>query len=56
MNQLAASIVGAATDEDAPETEPVDERQDGKVVALTEERRREIAKKVAAARWAKATE
>lgn len=67
LNRLAA-IVDAATDEDAPERAPVDDRKDPAAVALgrkggkkggaararalTPERRREIAKKTAA-RWSK---
>ncbi len=67
LNQLAAAIVDAATDEAAPE--PVGDGKDPAAVALgrkggqkggaararalTPEQRREIAKKAAAARWGK---
>ncbi len=66
LNQLAAALVDAATNEDAPE--PVDDGKDpaaialgrkgGKVggparaAALTPARRKEIAQKAVAARWA----
>jgi hypothetical protein len=66
LNQLAAAIVNAATDEAAPE--PIDDGKDPAAVALgrkgglkggraradklTPERRKEIARKAAAARWA----
>ncbi len=68
LNQLAAAIVDAATDEAAPE--PVDDGKDPAAVALgrkggkkggaarakalTPEQRKEIARKAAAARWGKA--
>jgi hypothetical protein len=67
LNQLAAAIVNEATDEDAPE--PDGDGKDPHAVALgrkgglkggparanalTPERRREIAQKAIAARWAK---
>lgn len=70
LNQLAAAIVDAATDEAAPA--PVEDTRDpaavalgrkggkkggaARAAALTPERRREIAKQAAAARWAKAAE
>ncbi len=69
LNALAASIVSDATDEDKPEHE--DEAKDAAAVALgrrgglkggraradklTPERRQEIARKAAAARWAAST-
>ncbi|HEY8598329.1 MAG TPA: hypothetical protein VIL85_07850 [Thermomicrobiales bacterium] len=65
LNQLAAAIMDAATNEAAPE--PVDDGKDPAAVALgrkgglkggkaraavlTPERRKEIARKAAAARW-----
>lgn len=68
LNQLAAAIMDAATNEDAPE--PVDDGKDPNAVALgrkggkkggkaraaalTSERRKEIARKAAATRWGKA--
>ena len=68
LNQLAAAIVDAATDEAAPE--PADDGKDPAAVSLgrrgglkggraradklTPEQRREIARKAAAARWSKA--
>ncbi|MGH2532161.1 MAG: hypothetical protein ACRDJW_07605 [Thermomicrobiales bacterium] len=67
LNALAAAIVDEATDEDA--SEPEDDGKDPNAVALgrkggakggparaaklSPERRREIAKQAAAARWAK---
>lgn len=67
LNQLAASIVGDATDEDKPK--PADDGKDPAAVALgrkgglkggraradklTAERRSEIARKAAATRWAR---
>ncbi|MBA2551268.1 MAG: hypothetical protein H0V13_09510 [Nocardioidaceae bacterium] len=67
LNSLAASIVGDATDED--KAEPADDGKDPAAVALgrrgglkggkaraaklTAEQRSEIARKAAAARWAK---
>ena len=67
LNQLAAAIVDAATDEAA--SEPADDGKDPAAVALgrkgglkggraradklTPEQRREIARKAAAARWGK---
>ncbi len=70
LNQLAASIVDAATDEAAPEPAPTDDGKDAAAVALgrkgglkggraradrlTPERRKEIARQAAGARWAKA--
>jgi len=67
VNSLAASIVGDATDE-TPEPEPVESEKDPAAVALgrqgglkggkaraerlSAERRAEIAKKAAQARWA----
>ncbi len=72
LNQLAAAIVDVATDEDAPESTPVDDGKDPAAVALgrkggrkgskaraaklTPERRKEIAKQAAAARWSRQTE
>ncbi len=66
INQLAAALVSEATNEDAPE--PVDDGKDPNAVALgrkggkkggparaaalTPERRKEIAQKAVAARWA----
>jgi hypothetical protein len=66
LNELAASIVSDATDEDKPKVDP-DEGKDPAAVALgrrgglkggraraaklTAERRSEIARKAAAARW-----
>lgn len=68
LNQLAASIVGDATNEEKPE--PVDDGKDPAAVALgrrgglkggkaraaklTAEQRSEIARKAATARWASA--
>lgn len=67
LNQLAAALVDAATNEAAPE--PVDEGKDSAAVALgrkgglkggkaraatlTPERRKEIAQQAVAARWGK---
>lgn len=67
LNQLAAAIMDAATNEAAPA--PVDDGKDpaavalgrkgglkggkARAAALTPERRREIAQKAVAARWAK---
>lgn len=63
LNQLAAALVDAATDEAAPE--PIDDGKDpaavalgrkggpARAAALTPERRKEIAQKAVAARWAK---
>lgn len=67
LNELAAALVSEATDEAAPE--PVDDGKDPNAVALgrkgglrggkaraaalTSEQRKEIARKAAAARWAK---
>lgn len=72
LNQLAAAIVDAATDEAAPESTPVDDGKDpaavalgrkggkkggaARAAALTPERRAEIARKAAAARWSKQAE
>jgi hypothetical protein len=62
LNRLAAAIVGDATDETPPEPESQQTRagrlggtKGGKSRAerLSPERRREIAKAAAAARWAK---
>lgn len=60
LNRLAAAIVGEATDETPPEPESQQARagraggQKGgkaRAASLTAERRREIARKAAAARW-----
>jgi hypothetical protein len=67
INQLAAALVDAATNEAAPE--PVDDGKDpaavalgrkggkkggpARAAALTPERRKEIAQKAVAARWGK---
>lgn len=67
LNELAASIIDAATNEAAPE--PIDDGKDPAAVSLgrrgglkggkaraaklTPERRAEIARKAAAARWGK---
>jgi hypothetical protein len=64
LNRLAAAIVGDATDENETPTEPETQRAragragglkggESRAKRLTPERRREIAKKAAAARWAK---
>ncbi len=49
LNQLAAAIADAATNEDASET--IDDGKDPAAAALTPERRKEIAQKAVAARW-----
>ncbi len=70
LNQLAAALVDAATNEDVPE--PVDDGKDpaavalgrkggkkggpARAAALTPERRREIAQNAVAARWGKKQE
>lgn len=68
LNQIAANIVDAATDETSPQDSPPNGKDPAAVAlgrrgglkggharaaALTPERRREIAQKAVAARWAK---
>jgi len=69
LNQLAASIVGDATDEAPKDEHPADDGKDpaavslgrkgglkggkARAASLTPEQRKEIARKAAAARWGK---